>query len=206
MTSIKLEVIVVSQTRIWWAPRWNILCIHKIFDLGAHEHMRQRLLEIGSQRKGPWEHLVGKRRLKLGNKSPSKGRATRLAQPGIGTLRKCEVHNNEKPGQLVNFCVEFVFHDMNFIARHKGLFTSTVRLTIWKKKQGLKQKRKKKSNKQKCVQITTSRGKYVCVGWLVYQSTGWQDLGVFWRMQKNPQNVVRCVCYFATNTSSTALP
>ena len=70
--------------------------------------MRHRLFEIGFQRKGPWEHLVGKRRLKLGNKSPSKGRATRLAQPGIGTLRKCEVHNNGKPGQLVIFCVEFV--------------------------------------------------------------------------------------------------
>ena len=84
ITSIKLEVIVVSQLRILWAPRWNILCVHKIFVLGAHEHMRQRLLEIGSQRKGPWEHLVGKRRLRLGNKSPSKGRATRLAQPGLG--------------------------------------------------------------------------------------------------------------------------
>ena len=124
--------------------------------------MRQRLFEIGSQRNGPWEHLVGKRRLKLGNKSPSKGRATRLAQPGIGTLRKCEVHNNEKPGQLVIFCVEFVFHDMNFIARHKRLFTSTVRLTIWKKKQGLKQKRKKKSNKQKMCTNHDQQGK-ICV-------------------------------------------
>ena len=88
--------------------RLDILCIQKIFHLGAHVHMGQRLFEIGFQRKGPWEHLVGKRRLKLGNKSPLKGRATRLAQPGIGTLRKCEVHNNGKPGQLVIFCVEFV--------------------------------------------------------------------------------------------------
>ena len=139
MTSFKLEVI-VSQTRIWWAPRWNILC------------MRQRLPEIGSQRKGPWEHLVGKRRLKLGNKSPSKGRATRLAQPGIGTLRKCEVHNNGKPGQLVIFCVKFVRVQKKFFmiwtlcTRNKKIFTSTVRLRIWKKRQGLKQKRKQ--NKQ----------------------------------------------------------
>ena len=165
--------------------------------------MRRRLFEIGSQRKGPWEHLVGKRRLKLGNKSPSKGRATRLAQPGIGTLRKCEVHNNGKPGQLVIFCVEFVRVQKKFfmiwtLCRHKKLFTSTVRLTIWKKKQRLKQK--KKSNKQKMSTNHDQQGK-ICVCRLVRIACQY-----FSECKKNSKFCHTRICFFTTNTSSAALP